>query len=77
MILNPKIIIPTAAGSIPAGAKAIGITNTGNTDIEFNEVVIPAGVPTINAVPVTGGEYKEITYDPLSSSMLIMVIYNL
>ena len=74
MILKTQIINPTEAGTIAAGAKAIGVTNTGSSDIRFDGTVIPVGVPTVNYVPVTGGEYPEIAYDPQDSSMLIVVI---
>ncbi len=65
---------PTEAGTIARGAKAIGIMNTGTSDILFDGVAIPADSPAVNLPPVTGGEYPALTYDPQASTIILIVV---
>jgi hypothetical protein len=74
MFIQPEIIFPTSAGTIRRGAKTVAILNTGNDKIMFNGVQIPADSPSINLPPIDASEYKQMEYDPQSSSMMLVII---
>lgn len=73
MILSTTLTAPSSSGTVSLGATSIAVYNTGSADITFDGATIPSGT-SVNYPPIPGSEYPEITYDPGSSTMLLLVI---
>ena len=66
-----KIINPTGAGSITKGAKRLYFKNIGASDATVAGGTLPAG-EFIELPQIPGDVYREIAYDPQSSTLLIV-----
>lgn len=58
----PSITIATADGSIPAGAAAVSVTNTGTANASFLGAVIKPGL-TVEFCTKTGNTFGAMAYD--------------
>lgn len=65
-----RLINPTGAGLIAKGAITVSFMNTGDADTTVAGGTLAAG-ESVSFPEIIGGVYREIDYDPLTSTLLI------